>query len=76
MYRHFALKKQIYNVFFNFIITAMKVHISQASKELLEDIGGYTFSFRGYTELKVSFITTFIYPNQFNIFIFDIKIKY
>lgn len=32
----------------------MKVHISQVSKELLEEIGGYTFEFRGYQDVKVS----------------------
>ncbi|XP_076048414.1 uncharacterized protein LOC143029595 [Oratosquilla oratoria] len=31
---------------------AMKVHVSQDTKELLEKIGGYTFEFRGYQDIK------------------------
>ncbi|XP_066972570.1 uncharacterized protein [Macrobrachium rosenbergii] len=31
---------------------AMKVHISQTTKEILEIIGGYSFEFRGYQEVK------------------------
>ncbi|KAF2352913.1 hem NO binding associated [Trinorchestia longiramus] len=31
---------------------AMKVHITQSSKELLEAVGGYVFEFRGYQEVK------------------------
>lgn len=31
----------------------MKVNISQMSKELLEQIGGFSFEFHGYQEVKV-----------------------
>ncbi|KAK7080509.1 hypothetical protein SK128_016361 [Halocaridina rubra] len=33
-------------------ITPMKVHISQTTKEILEIVGGYSFEFRGYQEVK------------------------
>ncbi|XP_071527452.1 uncharacterized protein [Panulirus ornatus] len=31
---------------------AMKVHVSQTTKEILDQIGGYTLEFRGYHEVK------------------------
>ncbi|XP_050688216.1 uncharacterized protein LOC126981318 [Eriocheir sinensis] len=31
---------------------AMKVHLSQATKEILDQVGGYTCEFRGYQEVK------------------------
>ncbi|XP_042214992.1 uncharacterized protein LOC121861389 isoform X1 [Homarus americanus] len=33
---------------------AMKVHVSQSTKEILDQLGGYTCEFRGYQEVKVS----------------------
>ncbi|KAK4291085.1 hypothetical protein Pmani_036066 [Petrolisthes manimaculis] len=31
---------------------AMKVHISQSTKEILDQLGGYTYEFRGYQDVK------------------------
>ena len=40
--------------------SAQKIQITESTKAILDEIGGYETDFRGYLEVKVSFFDSFL----------------